>query len=1710
MNKQHPVLSGTIVWIAPFYNRSGFGVAARTSVAALHKAGARIKIISVNQAESGIDDCDLALIKSLEATPVIPPVTAIISHVPSRSWLDIKLPEPNVRIMATTVFDCHAKEDSPPAEMLAVCREMDQIWLHVEFEREAFIAAGFPPEMVHTVYWPHHWLENPALPPPFPETSSTDRPFRFLNISLFLPRRRWDTLIEAYLEEFKRTENVELYLKVNYPLWHPVPGKPRQDLLDLVASLRRKTGSEASIILDEDFGTRSGIARLIDSCNAYVSTDTASTAPVGEARVRQRMVILPEGVLDMSPECYVAIPIDPHARIPLTQEMLLYQPNHKGSSMPLLHVQDVRNAMRRAYDMPNHERQTRAAGAANLLGTSEVVSRMVSAINAGWQYKMALEKDRKAKNPVKRIAWEGSQFVRHSLALVNRELCIRLIDSGCEVSIIPYGKDDIHPDADPRFMRIVQRTQKALSGKADVHIRHRWPPNFQPPREGYWVNIQPWEFGSLPEEWIRPMTTMIDEMWVPSSYVRECYIRSGVQADRVFVVPNGVDTATFHPDAVPFELSTTKRFKFLFVGGTIFRKGIDALLDAYFNTFSEKDDVCLVIKDMGGKTFYKGQTAQQMIEGYRSRPGAPGIEYIEHALNDKDMAGLYTACSCLVHPYRGEGFGLPIAEAMACGLPVVVTGYGAALDFCTSENAYLIPACEVKRTEKKIGNIKTVDYPWLAEPDQAALQTIMKHVFENRGDAQEKAMAALSRIKTKFTWEEAAKVVMQRIDALHQKPIRRFESATQPVQNWVDGLTTIVMRVSDDLELVKKCFKSIRKHTGEPHEIIVVAHNSSPAVLKWVKKILRENNNCKCIENAEDLGFAEESNQGIREASGEYLLLLDLDVVVSGGWLAGMIGCLESVRDVGVVGPMTVIGFGLPRVSRSGSDALARPQKFAQSLRRLYQHRRISARHVAGFCAMFKRDLVDDVGLFDEGMKSSGMAVEDFCLRAELAGYRNLIAGDVFVKKHGTRKSDKKKNKNRVEIIEDKRRYDEKWEKIEQNSVFSDSLFTMSAVEKADEFYQKGQIDEAIGKLLEGITRSANDARIYHRFAEILIDSKRYKDGLDAICSAPENSKKDSRRLELIGYCKEGLESYGEAEDCADKALNIEPASASALNLKGLVAFRKGDSAVADVFFKKAIEADAGYGDPYTNRGILKWAEEQTAEALDLFEKGFVLTPTRVHTLTTYHSAITAAGQFQRAEELFTEARECCPNSRRIAFLLIDLLLRQNKHAQAMDQIEQAMASFGIDEGILSAALAVREKVGAHDLGHVSPNRLSLCMIVKNEQGHLARCLSSAKPVVDEIIIVDTGSNDRTKEIATAFGARVFDFQWGSDFSTARNFSLSKATGDWILVLDADEVISPADYPILRAIVHNQNPKKVAYALTTRNYTNQIGSRGWTPNDGEYPEEESARGWFPSAKVRLFLNHRSIQFENAVHETVESAIEKCGIRVTPCQIPIHHYGRLNHAEVISKGKEYFLLGRKKMEETGGDINALRELAIQAAEIGEYDEAINIWKELLEREPADAVAWMNMGYAYLAQKNFSEALSVSKKALELNAGLKEAALNYSNCELITGNAKNAVCVLEKLLKSEPDYPPAMGLIASAYYVDGQKEKGLEFFRMLWKKRFNCEDFVKELAAALISEGRAEQAGLLFEAAGKMRAERSDDQARTHHHRTRGDFLQHGAV
>ncbi len=391
--------------------------------------------------------------------------------------------------------------------------------------------------------------------------------------------------------------------------------------------------------------------------------------------------------------------------------------------------------------------------------------------------------------------------------------------------------------------------------------------------------MQPWEYGSLPRDWINPIVREVDEVWAYTRYVRDCYVESGVPAERVHVVPLGVDTQRFHPQAVPLALATKKPFKFLFVGGTIVRKGIDVLLKAYRREFSANDPVCLVIKDMGGGSFYRGQTAQAAIAEHQADLLAPEIEYIDRNLTADELVGLYAACQSLVHPYRGEGFGLPIAEAMACELPVIVTGAGAAMDYCNQDNAFLIPARKTYLPAKRIGSLQTVSQPWLLEPDEEALQAHLRNVFEHPEEAKAKGRAAGAHIRQHFGWENVLNAVEHRLSELQRQPVRRtrLKNSVMPVIRPASRgepaptgqRVSLCMIVKNEAANLPACLHSAADLVDE---LIVVDTGSTDITKELAKECGARVYDFKWVDD-----FAAARNESLRYATGDWIFWLDGD-----------------------------------------------------------------------------------------------------------------------------------------------------------------------------------------------------------------------------------------------------------------------------------------------------------------------------------------------------------------------------------------------------------------------------------------------------------------------------------------------------------------------------------------------------------------------------------------------------------------------------------------------------------------------------------------------------------------------------------------------------------------------------------------------------------------------------------------------------------------
>jgi len=361
------------------------------------------------------------------------------------------------------------------------------------------------------------------------------------------------------------------------------------------------------------------------------------------------------------------------------------------------------------------------------------------------------------RHPPIDVAWEGSFLDVSSLSNVNRSIVKELaknpsVTLSCVNTTTSFLSDSINAP-----LELLTHAPENIK----VTIRHSWPPNWIPPATGKWILMQPWEYGALPADWPEKIKN-VDEVWVPTHFVKDQFIDSGIPGKKIKVVPNGYDPSIFHPEVKPMKLPTDKKFKFLFVGGTIHRKGPDLLLSSYLKSFTAKDDVCLIIKDFGTNEHYLGLTHRDLIKAAQNTPGGAEIVYLENDMSPEELASLYKACDCLVHPYRGEGFALPVLEAMACGLPVIVTAGGATSDFVTNECGWFIPATK-KSFGMQLGQMQLVKEGWLLEPNTDVLSALLSWLPKHSLEAQVKGINA-SRQAKNWTWEKAALVAAKRLN----------------------------------------------------------------------------------------------------------------------------------------------------------------------------------------------------------------------------------------------------------------------------------------------------------------------------------------------------------------------------------------------------------------------------------------------------------------------------------------------------------------------------------------------------------------------------------------------------------------------------------------------------------------------------------------------------------------------------------------------------------------------------------------------------------------------------------------------------------------------------------------------------------------------------------------------------------------------------------
>ncbi len=773
------------------------------------------------------------------------------------------------------------------------------------------------------------------------------------------------------------------------------------------------------------------------------------------------------------------------------------------------------------------------------------------------------------------------------------------------------------------------------------------------------------------------------------------------------------------------------------------------------------------------------------------------------------------------------------------------------------------------------------------------------------------------------------------------------------------------------------------------------------------------------------------------------LCIVRAGLVVTEGWLARLI---EPLRDPGtaIVAPLHT------EVPDDGP-----PDRTMTAYERRNRHRRLPLARLTRDCFVFRRDLLSCAGLFSEHAERAGEEPELFRYRVALAGYEAVCAGDVVIqgKSLPAGPAALPPPLSPLDPLERAKRE------------------VLLAMREATADHLAGNTDRAVARIEQSLALIPESPTLAAARASMLLQTGQCERVSSLLGSTPDSVKRNPRWLEFAGFAMHGLGEQALAQQCAEKALALNARCAGALMLRGMLFLDDGRTAEAEQAFRDAIAADPSAGESYAHLGAISWGRRDREEGYRLIEQAFVLSPTIPVVLGSFREAVGERENAVEALPLVEDALLSYPESKSLTFLHAELLVAAGKAREALNAALRALARFGLDDALLDVAFMLRSHVGP--LTPASPDAVSLCMIVRDEEDALARCLMSARPLVGEIVIVDTGSSDRTPLIATAFGARVITAEWHDDFSAARNVALGNATGAWALVLDADEQIGVQDLPAFQALRDALRAEPAGVVFTTRNYVQRSDAQGWQSNDGK-ATEQAGTGWIPSDKVRLFPLRPGVEFAQPVHETVEASLESSGIPVRRSDIPIHHYGRMNAARTRAKAERYAAIGRRKVDEGGGDPRAVMELAAQEQELGRHEEAAEHWRTYLDHDPSHARAMLGLGVSLAALRRLEEARDILAHAAAVDPALREAPVKCALVCLQMGDVQEALTMLQAARESFPEYPYVHAANAVALACAGRESDAAAADGDLRRSGVVALTFYHDIVRDLQSAGQEEYA------------------------------------
>ena len=436
----------------------------------------------------------------------------------------------------------------------------------------------------------------------------------------------------------------------------------------------------------------------------------------------------------------------------------------------------------------------------------------------------------------------------------------------------------------------------------------------------------------------------------------------------------------------------------------------------------------------------------------------------------------------------------------------------------------------------------------------------------------------------------------------------------------------------------------------------------------------------------------------------------------------------------------------------------------------------------------------------------------------------------------------------------------------------------------------------------------------------------------------------------------------------------------------GLLAFTEDRWLDATEHLEQAVEDDptdadaanalahaySSLGDKKKARSILGHAVENIHDSVEIYRN--------------FAALLFDGGRILEAADSACKAVDIDPSGSELANMLERIRAQVKSIKPVSTKKAKKQNAPGFTQGEINARLADINKA-LRKIASVSPapsestaakQTIALCMIAKNEEKYIGQCLASVKGLVDEIVVLDTGSEDRTQGIAKSHGAVVHQSEWTNNYSEARNKAISYVKSDWILVLDADECLDEGSRKLVQKAV--KSGESDAYTLYFMNYTSE-------GDDTDY---------FIHRTCRLFRNKPEYRFEGRIHERIVSAIETAGGKVQDLDAVVHHYGyKPKVMEERKKLDRYLKLLHEEVKENPGDPFSLYNLGVAYSTMEDHAQASTYLGQAVESvKPTHefaAAAYSRLAKALSASGKSEEALACLEEAS--NKGIKHPELEY---------------------------------------------------------------------------------------------------------------------